>query len=150
MANRTYRYFRGKPLYGFGYGLSYARFRYGNLKLSRQSLSAGEPLTVDVDVTNAGGPAGDEVVQLYLTQPKLALTPLHTLGGFTRVRVEPGATVHVRFELDPRTLGQVDEKGQRVVVAGRYAVAVGGAQPAEFPGAVTASFDVTGSRTLPR
>jgi beta-glucosidase len=150
MANRTYRYFGGKPLHGFGYGLSYSRFEYGNLKLSSQSLGAGEPLTVDVDVRNAGTRAGDEVAQLYLTQPKAALTPLRTLGGFTRVHVEPGASVHLRFELDPRTLGQVDEKGERVVVAGRYVVAVGGAQPAEFPGAVTASFEVTGSQTLPR
>jgi beta-glucosidase len=150
MANRTYRYFGGKPLYGFGYGLSYSRFQYGNLKLSSESVSAGEPLTVEVDVTNAGPRAGDEVVQLYLTPPKLALTPLRTLGGFTRVHVASGETAHVRFPLDPRTLGQVDEKGERVVVPGRYVVAVGGAQPAEFPGTLTASFDVTESQALPR
>lgn len=54
------------------------------------------------------------------------------------------------IQLDPRTLGQVDEKGERVVLPGTYGVAVGGAQPAEFPGAVTATFDVTGSQTLPR
>jgi len=150
MANRTYRYFGGKPLYGFGYGLSYSRFQYGNLKLSSSSLAAGDPLVVDVDVTNAAGPAGDEVVELYLTQPKLALTPLRTLGGFTRVHVGPGETAHVRLEVDPRTLGQVDEKGERVVGPGRYVVAVGGAQPAEFPGAVTAEFEVTGSKSLAR
>jgi beta-glucosidase len=150
MANRTYRYFGGKPLYGFGYGLSYSRFQYANLKLSSQSLAAGEPLVVDVDVTNSAGPAGDEVVQLYLTQPKLALTPLRTLGGFTRVHVGPGETAHVRLQVDPRTLGQVDEKGGRVIVPGRYVVAVGGGQPPEFPGTVTSEFEVTGSKSLPR
>jgi beta-glucosidase len=150
MANRTYRYFTGKPLYGFGYGLSYSRFQYGNPKLSSQSVKAGDPVTVEVDVKNISDRAGDEVVQLYLTQPKAALTPLRTLGGFTRVRIEPGQTAPVRIQLDPRTLGQVNEKGERVIVPGTYSVAVGGAQPAEFPGAVTATFNVTGSQTLPR
>ncbi len=139
MANRTYRYFTGKPLYGFGYGLSYSQFQYGNPKLSSPSVKAGDPVTVEVDVKNISSRAGDEVVQLYLTQPKAALTPLRTLGGFTRVHVEPGETAHVAIQIDPRTLGQVDEKGERVVLPGTYSVAVGGAQPAEFPGAVTAT-----------
>jgi beta-glucosidase len=150
MANRTYRYFTGKPLYGFGYGLSYSQFQYGNARLSSPLVKAGDPVTVEVDVTNTRGPAGDEVVQVYLTQPKAALTPLRTLAGFTRVHVEPGKTAHVAIRIDPRTLGQVDEKGERVIVPGTYGVAVGGAQPAEFAGAVTATFELTGSLKLPR
>jgi beta-glucosidase len=150
MANRSYRYFTGKPLYGFGYGLSYSRFEYGNPKLPRPSVKAGDAVTVEVDVTNASSRAGDEVVQAYLTQPKGALTPLRTLAGFTRVHIEPGKTAHVAIRIDPRTLGQVDEKGDRVIVPGSYGVAVGGAQPAEFPGAVTAAFEVVGSLKLPR
>jgi beta-glucosidase len=150
MANRTYRYFSGKPLYGFGYGLSYSRFQYANPTLSSRSVRAGEAVTVEVDVTNTSGRAGDEVVQVYLTQPKAPLTPLRTLAGFTRVHVEPGATAHVAVPIDPRTLGQVDEKGERVIQPGTYGVAVGGAQPPDFPGAVTATFEVTGSLTLPR
>jgi beta-glucosidase len=150
MANRTYRYFGGKPLYGFGYGLSYSQFRYGNARLKSQSLKAGDPVSVEVDVTNTSDRAGDEVVQVYLTQPKTPLTPLRTLGGFARVRIEPGQTAHVRIQVDPRTLGQVNENGERVILPGTYGVAIGGAQPAEFPGAATATFDVTGSLTLPR
>jgi beta-glucosidase len=150
MANRTYRYFSGKPLYGFGYGLSYSQFQYSNPKLSKPSVKAGDPVTVEVDVKNISNRPGDEVVELYLTQPKAALTPLRTLGGFTRVHIEPGKTAHVGIQLDPRTLGQVNEKGERVIVPGTYSVAIGGAQPAEFPGAVTATFTVTGSQTLPR
>jgi beta-glucosidase len=150
MADRTYRYFTGRPLYGFGYGLSYSQFEYSNPRLSSQSVRAGDPVTVEVDVKNISSRAGDEVVQLYLTQPKAAFTPLRTLGGFTRVHVEPGEAAHVRIQLDPRILGQVNEKGERVVLPGTYSVAVGGAQPAEFPGAVTATFNVTGSQTLPR
>jgi beta-glucosidase len=150
MANRTYRYFTGKPLYGFGFGLSYSQFEYGNATLSSPSVKAGDPVTVEVDVRNASSRAGDEVVQLYLTQPKTALTPLRTLGGFARVHIEPGKTAHVAIQVDPRTLGQVNEKGDRVILPGTYTVALGGAQPAEFPGAATVSFSVTGSTTLPR
>jgi beta-glucosidase len=150
MANRTYRYFTGKPLYGFGYGLSYSQFQYASAKVSSPSVKAGDPVTVEVDVTNTSGRAGDEVVEAYLTQPKAALTPLRTLGGFERVHIEAGKTAHVALRIDPRTLGQVDEKGERVVLPGRYSVAVGGAQPAEFPGALTTAFDVTGSQILPR
>jgi len=94
MANRTYRYFKGKPLYGFGYGLSYSKFEYSNLKLPNQPVRAGDPVTVEVDVKNLSQRAGDEVVELYLTQPKSALTPIRTLGGFKRVRIEPGQTAH--------------------------------------------------------
>jgi beta-glucosidase len=150
MANRTYRYFGGKPLYGFGYGLSYSRFGYDNLKLPGQPVKAGDPVTVEVDVKNLSERAGDEVVELYLTQPKQPLTPLRTLGGFKRVHVEPGGTAHVVLKLDPRTLGQVDEQGRRVIVPGAYGVAVGGSQPGEVPGGASGTFSVTGSLTLPR
>ncbi len=150
LANRTYRYFTGKPLYGFGYGLSYSRFEYGRLTLSNQSVTAGDPLTIEVDVKNVRGPAGAEVVQVYLAQPKAPLTPLRVLAGFSRVHLAAGQTTRVAIRIDPRTIGQVDEKGERVVVPGTYTVTVGGAQPAEFTGAVSATFSVTGTRMLPR
>ncbi|HXY39986.1 MAG TPA: glycoside hydrolase family 3 C-terminal domain-containing protein, partial [Vicinamibacteria bacterium] len=150
MANRTYRYFTGKPLYAFGYGLSYSRFEYANPRVSSESVTAGDPVTVEVDVRNVSSRAGDEVVEAYLTQPKAGLTPLRTLAGFTRVRIEPGRSEHVVFHVDPRTLGQVDDKGERVILPGSYTVAIGGAQPTEFPAVVTATFNVTGSQTLPR
>jgi beta-glucosidase len=107
-------------------------------------------VTVGVDVKNVSQRAGDEVVELYLTQPKGKLTPLRTLGGFKRVHVEPGETVRVELEMTPRTLGQVDEQGQRVIVPGTYTVAVGGTQPGETPGGVMGTFSVTGSANVPR
>jgi beta-glucosidase len=107
-------------------------------------------VTAEVDVKNVSQRAGDEVVELYLTQPKASLTPLRTLSGFTRVHIEPGQTTHVTIQLAPRTLGQVNEKGERVVLPGSYGVAIGGTQPGESPGGVTGTFSVTGSLTLPR
>ena len=69
MANRTYRYFTGKPLYPFGYGLSYTKFSYSDLSVPTAAVAAGQPVGADVTVTNTGKLAGDEVVQLYLKFP---------------------------------------------------------------------------------
>jgi beta-glucosidase len=151
MAQRTYRYFQGKPQFGFGYGLSYSTFGYGNLALPSTPVRAGDPVTVSVDVTNRSRRAGDEVVELYLAQPKAALTPQRALGGFARVHLAAGQTKHVSLQLTPRTLGQVNERGERVIVPGEYTVMVGGAQPTESSGGMTGRFTVTGQTvTLPR
>ena len=116
MANRTYRYFKGKPLYAFGDGLSYTTFAYSGLKLSTKTLKAGDPLTVEADVKNTGSLAGDEVSELYLIPPQSALSPKLALAGFQRFHLNPGETRHLTFTLDPRTLSQVDEKGTRAVI----------------------------------
>ena len=71
MKGRTYRYFTGQPLYGFGHGLSYTTFEYSGMKLSSPQLQAGSPLDVDVDVKNTGKRDGDEVAELYISFPKL-------------------------------------------------------------------------------
>ncbi len=99
---------------------------------------------------NLGPRPGDEVVELYLIQPKSALTPLKTLGAFKRIHLAPDETAHVELELTPRTLGQVDEKGERVIVPGTYRVAIGGAQPGEGSAGVAGTFEVSGSLELPR
>src|SRR5581483_12205324 len=98
MEKRTYRYFDGKPLYGFGYGLSYTTFAYSNVSVAPQ-LKAGDPLTVAADVKNTGSRAGDEVVELYLTQPKQFETPLRVLAAFRRIHLKPGETQHVSVTL---------------------------------------------------
>ncbi len=104
MANRTYRYFKGKPLFGFGYGLSYTSFAYSQAKVSATQLHAGETLTVEADVTNTGKRAGDEVAQLYLIPPSSPASPALALEGFERVHLDAGETRHLRFTLDPRQL----------------------------------------------
>ena len=100
MQGRTYRYFDGKPLYGFGYGLSYTTFAYSGLKLSSDKPKAGDTLKVEVDVRNAGKVAGDEVAELYLS--KDADAPAHlirTLRGFERLHLAAGQSKHVTFTL---------------------------------------------------
>jgi beta-glucosidase len=151
MANRTYRYFRGKPLFAFGDGLSYTTFAYSNVKLSTERLRAGDPLTVEADVKNGGPTAGDEVAEVFLRPPQNPISPKVALAGFERVHLEAGASKHVTFQLDPRTLSQVDEKGTRAVVPGRYEICVGGSQPDgdAADGVRIKNFTIVGTRPLP-
>ena len=146
---RTYRYFAGKPLWGFGYGLSYTTFKYGPVKLSSESLKAGEPLTATVTVTNTGAVAGDEVVEAYVKTPQ-AGGPIHSLAGFERVNINAGESKDITLILDPRSLSSVDDKGNRSILAGKYILTVGGAQPQETTAKSEAAFTVTGSAPLPK
>jgi beta-glucosidase len=150
MQNRTYRYFQGKPLYGFGYGLSYSTFEYSNLNLSPPQLQAGAPLTVQVDVRNTSKIGGDEVAELYLEFPSIPGAPLRALRGFARVHLAAGESHPVVFTLNPRDLSMVNEQGEHVVAPGEYTVFVGGAQPGETAGGVTAHLAITGETKLPR
>ena len=151
MANRTYRYFRGEPWRGFGFGLSYATFAYSGLKMPARPVAAGDSAVVEVDVRNVSDRAGDEVVELYLVQPGQPLAPIRTLAAFQRVHLEPGRTAHVVLPVAPRTLGQVNEQGERVIVPGQYQVFVGSTQPGESEGGVRGAFTVAGpAKTLPR
>jgi beta-glucosidase len=155
MKNRTYRYFTGKPLYDFGYGLSYTKFAYSHVKLSETTVHAGDTLTVEADVKNTGARAGDEVAELYLIPPhdgNGGLSPNLQLEGFERVHLAPNAVKHVVFKLTPRDLSEVDDKGVRSVQPGSYKLSIGGSQP-DDPRATatpeTATFTIVGKQELP-
>ena len=153
MKNRTYRYFTGKPLYGFGYGLSYTSFAFSGMKLSDDSLQAGQPLTVDAEVKNTGKMGGDEVAELYLAPPKTAVSPRLALVAFDRVQLKAGERKQVRFTLSPRQLSVVDASGNRAMRAGEYTLYLGGGQPegsaAPDPG-VVGKFTIMGQQDLPK
>ena len=152
MANRTYRYFKGKPLYNFGDGLSYTSFAYSHLHLSSKSVHAGDSLTVEADVKNTGSLEGEEVAELYLIPPQTQVSPTVALAGFERLHLKAGETRHVTFLLDPRTLSQVDDKGIRAMTPGRYRIFVGGSQPSGDAAQEVRSeeFTVSGTQELPR
>jgi len=132
MQNRTYRYFKGKPLYPFGYGLSYTNFTYSNLKLPSTS-DTREKIKVSVTILNAGGRAGDEVVQLYVKHPTATTpVPIHALKGFKRVFLKAGDKTTITFELSAKDLAILDEKNRWVVKPGDIDIYVGGQQPNAF------------------
>jgi len=130
MENRTYRYFRGEPLFPFGFGLSYTTFVYRHLQIAPQTVKRGDPVEVQVEVENAGPRPGDEVVQLYLKDVEASLpVPLLQLQGFARIRLAPGEKQVVRFTLTAEQMSFADEDGEWVLEPGEFQVWVGGQQP---------------------
>jgi beta-glucosidase len=148
LKGRTYRYFTGKPLWSFGYGLSYSNFKYGPVMLSASTLKAGDPLTATVTVTNSSAVSGDEVVEAYLKTPEFD-GPIHSLVGFERVRLAAGTSRQVTLSIDPRSLSSVNDKGKRSILPGKYTLSLGGAQPQDTAAKSEAGFTITGSLDLP-
>jgi beta-glucosidase len=152
MSGRTYRYFKGDPLYPFGFGLSYTSFKYENLKLSSKLVKAGEGIKVSVDVKNTGEVAGDEVVQLYVTDLEASVpTPIRSLAGIKRIFLRPGEKQTVSFPLSVDAMTVIDDAGKRAVEPGSFAASVGGKQPgfagradAKTTNTLTERFVVTG------
>ena len=140
MQGRTYRYFKGEPLYPFGYGLSYTKFGYSNLRFDAKSVKAGEPVKVSVEVTNTGEREGEEVVQLYLTDVGAsAPVPIRTLVSFDRISLRPQEKRTVTFTIMPRQMSLIDAGGKRVIEPGEFAISIGGGQTG-----LSGQFTVTG------
>jgi beta-glucosidase len=131
MDNRTYRYFKGTPLYGFGYGLSYTSFKYDQLKMPAK-VEKGKPVSVSVQITNTGKMAGEEVAQLYVINQNTAIkSPLKTLKGFERMYLKSGESKTITFKLSPEDLSHVTEAGVYQEFSGEIKIAIGGHQPGE-------------------
>lgn len=130
-----------KPLFPFGYGLSYTTFAYTNLRVSSATAATGHSVSVLVDVTNTGALAGDEVAQLYVRDDAASVTrPVRELKNFHRMTLGPHETRPVRFVLHPDDLALYDMTMRRVVEPGTFTVWVGGSSTA----ATEARFTVVG------
>ena len=146
-----YRYYDTKQMdvrFPFGYGLSYTDFRYANLRVSRDSFTASEGVTVSVDVTNTGDRAGKEIVQLYVAdRTGSAVRPVHELKGFCKLALEPGETKTATFKLDSRAFSWYDtESGDWYAANGSYTIEVGrSSRQIEY----TAEVHIIGSREKP-
>jgi beta-glucosidase len=148
-ARRTYQYFTGQALYAFGHGLSYTQFRYGDLRVSDRTLGAGDTLTVDVNVTNTGERAGDEVVQLYTHQQRSRdVLPIRQLHAFQRVHLARGQSRTVRLTVPVSDLGHWDVTRGRWVVESSPMDLMVGASSADIRQRATVS--VHGEEIPPR
>ena len=108
---RTYMYFKGEPLYPFGFGLSYTTFKYSNLRTSSAELAKDGTVSVSVDVTNTGNVEGDAVVQMYVRHMRSKVQrPREELKGFQRVSVQPNETRTVQIPLKASSLAWWDQK----------------------------------------
>jgi beta-glucosidase len=116
------------PLYPFGHGLSYTRFEYGTPRLgeTRISLDRDRPITVEIDVSNTGERAGDEVVQLYVRDDVASVTrPVKQLRKFCRIHLEAGERRELRFTLGYDDLAFYDKDLEYVVEPGTFTIYVG-------------------------
>ena len=130
---RTFMYFKGKPLYPFGYGLSYTTFLYSNLKTSAETLNKDGAVTVKVDVQNSGQAAGEEVVQLYVKHLRSKVErPVKELRGFRRVAIPPAEIKTVEFPLPAKSLAYWDTgRHAWVVEPDTIEISVGGSSAEE-------------------
>jgi beta-glucosidase len=123
MKGRTYRFFKGEPLFPFGYGLSYTTFAYARLQISKP-VKADQAIDVSVEVRNSGNMAGDEVVQLYVATPQSGESgPIRSLAGFKRITLRPGERKSVEFKIQPDQLKRISP------AAASLKLFVGGKQP---------------------
>jgi beta-glucosidase len=164
MRGRTYRYFRGEPLFPFGYGLSYTTFEFDNLRIipaeveagpdtnrgfagseGRSKVQAGAPVAVSVDVSNTGDLGGDEVVQLYIHHRTAPVPcPVKELKGFKRISLQPGERKGVTFTLSADQLGIWDAQMNHVIQPGTVEVRVGNSSQ-HLP--LTGTFEIVGQTT---
>lgn len=146
MENRTYKYFKGEPLFPFGHGLSYTNFKYTALKI-QESIVINEPIKVSVDVSNAGKMEGDEVVQLYLTHSGDSAGPKRSLVGFNRIHLKANETKTVSFIVTPKQYAIISSEGKSAMKSGALTLSIGGKQPG-FKGVADANTTNTLQKTI--
>ena len=126
MDGRTYRYFKGEPLYAFGYGLSYTTFEYGDATLSAASVKAGKGVDITIPVNNTGSMDGDEVVQVYVRSLDNPDAPIKSLKGFKRVNIAAGSSATVKISLTSSAFEYYSEEVDELAVRpGKYQILYG-------------------------
>jgi beta-glucosidase len=130
MQNRTYRYMKNEALYPFGYGLSYTKFEYRDLRLSKEVINAGESITCVVKVKNTGNFNSEETVQLYLKDIEASVeVPKWQLRGICKIFLCSGEEKEVQFLLTPRLMALINNQGKCILEPGAFEVYIGGSQP---------------------
>jgi beta-glucosidase len=119
-------YFEGKPIYPFGFGLSYTNFTYSNIQIDKAEIQRSDTVTVKIDIQNSGKMDGDEVVQLYIQQKSVAVKlPQKQLKAFQRISLKKGETKTVSFELSRKDLSFWNEKNEFVMEPAEIQILIG-------------------------
>lgn len=130
MENRTYRYFKGTPLYPFGYGLGYSKIDYLFASIDKDKGAIGDTFKLKVDVKNTGRYTQHEAVQVYVTDLEASTrVPIRSLRKVKCLELEPGETKEVEFTLFARDFAIIDEKGKCIIEPGKFKISIGGQQP---------------------
>jgi len=129
ITSQTYRYFKGRPLYPFGHGLSYTRFEFSDLEMDTV-LAKNQVVSISLKVSNKGGMDGDEVVQVYVKKPDAGEgQPILSLRAYQRVHLKAGESKVVQLNLRDDAFSQINEKGEKEYLPGNYEIFAGGGQP---------------------
>lgn len=149
MTNRTYKYFKGDPLYPFGHGLSYSNFEYSNFKVA-EKIKINESIDLSVEVKNTSKISGDEVVQIYVSHldDDKGETPIRTLVNFERIHVAPGEVKTVQYKIDAEQYAIINSEGEKVFSPEDLLISIGGKQPGFKGFANTSSTDVLSKRVI--
>ena len=149
MSGRTYRYMTEEPLYPFGFGLSYSKFDYSELRLDKSTLPLGDSLNVSLTLTNCGGSDAAEVAQFYLSDLQAStIVPLHHLIGFERVMLRAGESKTLKFTVTAEMMSFYNDDGKLTLEPGQFRLEVGGCSPSKrgqelgAPKPVTTVFEV--------
>lgn len=130
MDGRTYKFIKEKPLFPFGFGLSYTKFEYTKIQVDKDSIQAGESVKVSVTLKNIGNMAGDEIVECYLRDVEASVrVPIHKLCGIKRVTLAPGEEKTIMLEIEPEQFAIITEDGIIQYEAGIFKVFAGSCQP---------------------
>ncbi|MBN2347260.1 MAG: glycoside hydrolase family 3 C-terminal domain-containing protein [Bacteroidales bacterium] len=130
MVGRGYRYMEEDPLYPFGFGLSFTQFEYSGLQLSASQISKKDSIIAEFTISNTGSVAGEEIVQLYLTDIEASFrVPKYSLKGFKTVTLEPGESKNITFKITPEMMASVDLNGINIIEPGKIKITIGGSSP---------------------
>ncbi len=141
MENRTYKFIKERPLYPFGYGLSYTSFTYTDPRVDKKILHPGEDLCFKVTVKNTGEREADEIVQCYLRDENASVrVPKHKLCGMERVHLQSGEEAEVTFTVDGSQFAIITEEGEHTFETGMFTVFAGGCQPEEYSEKLSGTF----------
>lgn len=130
MNSRTYRYMVEEPLYPFGFGLSYSKFEYSDLKMNARQIRMGEEAEFQVTLRNIGEKPASEVIQIYLSDIEAStIVPLHHLVGFQRVSLAAGESRTITFSITPEMMSFFNDDGKLTLEPGEFRIEVGGCSP---------------------
>ncbi|GAF02763.1 glycoside hydrolase family 3 C-terminal domain-containing protein [Saccharicrinis fermentans] len=149
MRGRTYKFMKEDPLFPFGFGLSYTRFKYDNIQTSAARIKKGKTISVTCEVLNVGKRDGEEVVQAYLVQPGAGESaPFKKLVAFKRVNIQKGQSTRVTFEITPDCMKQINNEGKGIIKKGEYTIIIGGSSPVKDMDRLAIAEPVKASFTL--
>jgi len=132
MDNRTYRFYRNKPMYPFGYGLSYSKFIYSNLKIDKKKIKKGTPIKLNFDIQNISNISGEEVIQVYVKYKNAFYrTPNSSLIFFQKINLVAGEKKNIEVIINEDMMASIDQKGNKQIESGEFKLFVGGSSPGQ-------------------